>query len=118
MLKLSVSVDMTGVNKLSERMEEKKVLALVSNRAYFMAKPYTPWREGILYGSGGLSSKFSDGVLIYNTPYAKRHYYQPMNHNLSVAPKATDHWIDAMMEDHSADLAKFIEAAVVGGRSG
>lgn len=38
--------------------------------------PYVPFRTGTLKGSALIASRIGDGVVIYNTPYARRQYYE------------------------------------------
>ena len=47
---------------------------------------------------------YAAGILTWNTPYAARQYYEPMNHTTA---GTTDHWDQEMMKNDGDDLREF-----------
>ena len=43
-------------------------------------------------------------MLTWNTPYAARQYYEPMNHT---DPATTDHWDEKCQREDGDDLREF-----------
>ena len=67
-------------------------------------REYVPVEEGTLRGSAKLNSEFAAGELVWNTPYAARHYYVPMNHTEA---GTTDHWDEAFWSEHAEDMKAY-----------
>ena len=61
-------------------------------------------RESILRSSEPVNSDYGAGVLTWNTPYAARQYYEPMNHT---DPATTDHWDEKCRREDGDDLREF-----------
>ena len=53
---------------------QKAQFALSQEAARFI-DPYVPFDTGVLKNSVNQASKFDEGLLIYNTPYARRQFY-------------------------------------------
>lgn len=110
-----VEVDTPQLDRLADASRHADVVEEVSMRAEEMMRPYVPVQESILRDSAQLHSDFRAGEIIWSTPYAAKHYYVPMDHT-DPAGKATDHWDEAMMEEHGDELAEYAGLAYMGGR--
>ena len=53
---------------------QKAQFALAQEAARFI-DPYVPFDTGVLKNSVNQASKFDEGLLVYNTPYARRQFY-------------------------------------------
>lgn len=53
---------------------KKAQFALAQEAARFI-DPYVPFDTGVLKNSVNQASKFDEGLLVYNTPYARRQFY-------------------------------------------
>lgn len=47
----------------------------IAQKAASLIDQYVPFQSGELKGSVNTSSKFDEGLLVYNTPYARKQYY-------------------------------------------
>lgn len=110
-MSVSVEVVTDGLDALLSASERKRRQRLYAMRAAHLIKPYVPLEEGALRGSEALNSDYDHGVLTWNTPYAARHYHEPMNHT---AEGATDHWDEAMWRDHADEMESYAKALLMG----
>lgn len=107
--------------------------------------PYVPFWEGILAGSANTATEIGSGEVVYDTPYARYHYYgelygpnipivengvvvgfwsppekQPtgrqMEYSKEVNPLAGPYWFDRGMADHKDEVLK--EAQYAADRGG
>jgi hypothetical protein len=70
-----------------------------------LCEPYIPFRTGMLTRSGQVHTQIGSGLVIYNTPYATKMYYNPQyNFNLSFHPLAGAFWFARMKADHSQEI--------------
>lgn len=54
----------------------QKAQYAVAQKASTLIDPYVPFASGTLKNSvNGAASKFDEGLLVYNTPYARKQYY-------------------------------------------
>lgn len=53
----------------------QKAQYAVAQKAASLIDPYVPFDTGVLKNSVKLASKFDEGLLVYNTPYARKQYY-------------------------------------------
>lgn len=53
----------------------QKAQFAVAQKAALLIDPYVPFDTGTLKNSVNLASKFDEGLLVYNTPYARKQYY-------------------------------------------
>lgn len=103
---MSVIINTPGLDKLASQSEHTKRLEELSKRAAFMMRQYVPVEEGTLRASEQISSQYAQGMLIWNTPYAAKHYYVPMNHT---KPGTSDHWDEVFMRNDMEKLVKYAE---------
>lgn len=74
-------------------------------RVAFYARKYVPRDENTLRASEPLNSRYADGLLIWNTPYALKQYSVPMNHTTE---GTTDHWDEQVRKNHMGELKDYV----------
>ncbi len=85
------------------------VQAWIDNEVLRRCNPYVPMDTSMLNKSGILFTVLGSGQVIYNTPYARRHYYnQPLTDSLGRhygpstfqgAPMRGSHWFERMKNE-------------------
>lgn len=60
-------------------------------------EPYVPRDTGELIRSGVRNTEIGSGKVVYNTPYARRWYYEPAK--FQGAPKRGNYWFDRMCNE-------------------
>lgn len=83
---------------------ETAMIAAVSEQILDYADP--PVAEGTLRDSAFISSRPKEGVLIWNTPYAKKQYYTHKTKNM---------WAEKAVNSHKKELQKVAQNAFAGG---
>ena len=84
---------------------EKSLFAL-SSQILGDCNQYVKFDRGALESSSYASSRLSKGVLIWNTPYAKRQYWEIKT---SLTPGRTWKWCETAKKKHRADWQKLAE---------
>ena len=69
---------------------------------------YVPLETGTLKGSVNQASDFKEGLLVYNTPYARRQYYL---HEQGTDLHGGSYWGQNAIADHKDELEKFAHDA-------
>jgi hypothetical protein len=69
---------------------------------------FVPFQTGTLEKSAMESSRIGTGLVVYNTPYAKRQYYGEFEHGKNKHPQATRLWFEAAKAEN---LEKWIRIA-------
>lgn len=59
--------------------------------------PYVPRDNGILIDSGILNTVIGSGEVVYDTPYARRWYYEPAE--FQGAPTRGNYWVMRMLNE-------------------
>ena len=91
---------LTAANKRAQMWLDNEVLK--------DSTPYVPRRDGYLERSGIAGTKIGSGLLVYEIPYARAHYYGHFKHTLQAHPKATRLWFETAK---SINKAKWIAGA-------
>lgn len=65
---------------------------------------------GMLIMSSFIHSRLKDGVLIWNTPYAARQYYEIQTAYKDVNSKATWRWVEVAKQNHIAEWERQAQA--------
>ena len=68
-------------------------------------EPYVPILSGVLRDSGPLSTEIGSGLVEYNTPYARKQYYEN-NGGEGLAGRL---WFERAKADHLGDWADVVE---------
>lgn len=102
----SVTLHLDTLDKWASGAGHKEIQTEVAMRAALMMRRYVPVEESTLRASEAANSRYERGELIWNTPYAAKHYYVPMNHTTA---GTTDHWDEAFIKADGDALAKYVE---------
>ena len=73
--------------------------------------PYVPLDTGTLERSGKMSSDIGSGTVTWNTPYAKKQYYEGSSKGLR-----GERWFDRAKADHAEDWQDGV-AKILGGEN-
>lgn len=94
-----------------------KVQYAFSQKVAVTIDPYVPFDTGVLKNSVNQASDFKDGLLVYNTPYARKQYYlHEQGTGLHGAKGETErhrgsYWGQNAIADHKDELVKFAHNA-------
>lgn len=91
-----------------------RVQQFIDSEVLRRSDPYVPFRTGVLKGSGTRNTKLGSGQVIYQTPYAKRLYYNPQ-YKFEGAPLRGGYWFERMKADHRDSILRGA-AKLAGGR--
>ena len=108
---MRVTYDVGAIMPKVELMQ-KKALRAASEQALFDANFYAPQRYGILIGSSQAASDIDEGHLVWQTPYARRLYYENTNLSQHPNPNASHMWADVARDNHLDDWIKAAERAL------
>lgn len=97
--------------KCSEKAVEK-AQRFLDQEVIRTCAPYIPFDTGALESSGERSTKIGSGVVTWNTPYAKKQYYDGSSKGLRGA-----RWFDRAKADHEEDWKNGV-AEILGGENG
>lgn len=90
-----------------------KVQYALSQEAAKLIDSYVPFDTGTLKNSVNLASKYDEGLLVYNTPYARKQYYL---HEQGAGLHGDNrlrgsYWGQRAIADHKDELVKFAHNA-------
>ena len=103
---MSVTVNLSGLERMVSAGEQKRRQEEYARRAAFVMQKFVPRDENTLRASEPMNSKYAEGLLIWNTPYAATQYNVPMSHT---TPGTTDHWDEACWKAEGGNLLKYAE---------
>lgn len=100
--------------KLFGRMKqaEKKSMVSISNQILKDCNRYCKQDKGFLINSSLTSSKLELGVLIWDTPYARKQFFLPETRH-SVNSLARYMWTDYAKSKHKDQWAKMTKVAMI-----
>lgn len=84
----------------------KSTLEILSGEILNDCNEYCKEDSGILKASAMIHSDLPNGRLIWQTPYARRQYYEIQTAYKDVNPKATWKWCEVAKEKHQEEWAK------------
>lgn len=76
------------------------VQSFIDSECLRRCEPFTPKDSNDLIKSGTENTKIGSGLLVYNTPYARRWYYRPAH--FRGAPKRGNYWFTRMKNNGGA----------------
>ncbi len=109
---MTVIINVPQVDRLLDPRAQRMRQEEYAMRVAFVMRKYVPRDENTLRASEPLNSKYSAGLLIWNTPYAAKQYSVPMSHTM---PGTCDHWDEACSRNDMPDLIRYAEG-LFGGR--
>ena len=99
MIKMNVSVDLS---KLKPNMQKrmKKMQVILDTQVIKDSNYYAPQMDGALINSSLIASQIGSGILMWDTPYARKLYYNPgYNFSTDKNPNAQGLWFEAAKAD-------------------
>lgn len=75
---------------------------------------FVPFETGTLEKSAMENSKIGSGLVVYNTPYAKRQYYGKFDHAKNKHPHATRLWFEAAKAENLDKWIRIVQEIVKG----
>lgn len=110
MFKVDVKVDLSGVHRKIKTGKEKAQFAL-DTQVLKDSNYYIPKDRGTLETSSFYASKLGDGKLVWDTPYARRLYWNPQyNFSGDVNPNARGLWFEEAKSNKLSEWLKISEA--------
>lgn len=91
----------------------QKAQYALAQEAAKLIDSYVPFDTGMLKNSVNLASKYDEGLLVYNTPYARKQYYL---HEQGAGLHSDNrlrgsYWGQRAIADHKDELVKFAHNA-------
>ena len=114
-----VELDLSGLDSALDRRGlglGGEVQRFVDSEVLRLCEPYVPMDAGVLKTSGSVSTDIGSGEVIYETPYARKVYYDP-DLNFQGGPMRGALWAERMWVDHGDDIVQGA-AKIAGGRKG
>lgn len=90
-----------------------KVQQFIDSECIRLMDNYTPFQSGVLKGAANIQTTIGSGIIVQQTPYAKRWYYE--NANFNEAPRRGNKWFERMKQNHKSDILKGA-AAIAGAK--
>lgn len=97
--------DMAEVVRRLNIEEKGKVQQAIDSEVLRLCDPYVPLETSALRDSGISNTEIGSGLVIYRTPYARKQYYIPMEHE----EKRCAYWFEVMKNNGGKE--KILEAA-------
>ena len=116
-IKLDGNLDLKPSSEiLRERGIENngRVQKVIDSEVLRLCEPYVPLRDEPLIKSGTIHPKIGSGVVIYSTPYARRHYYRAAR--FRGAPKRGNYWFERMKKEGGKEKILRSAAATAGAK--
>lgn len=104
-----VSIDVTTHYDLGKMLSKSKsakakLQLIYSDQVLKDSNKYAPLRDGFLIASGFTHSNLTTGMLKWQTPYARRLYYNPQyNFSTDKNPLAGGLWFERAKKQHKGD---------------
>ncbi|MEK4003023.1 minor capsid protein [Bacillus sp. FSL K6-2822] len=109
MIRVNIRVDATAIEGKVIEATEQAQLAL-DEQVLKDSNFYIPKDTGEVERSGIRFSRPGEGHIEWNTPYARRIYYNPQyNFSTDVNPNARGLWFEAAKARHVMDWARIVE---------
>lgn len=112
-MKFNVSFEFKGSGQLlSERGLDGcgLVQRTIDSDILRLTEPYVPFDTGMLKDSGITATDIGSGVIVYDTPYARRQYYENKGNG-----RRGKLWFERMKADHRDEILRHA-AEVAGGK--
>ncbi|HFR3749372.1 minor capsid protein [Streptococcus suis] len=87
---VKVTVDLKGYDRKLSKANFQKGQFTMANQMLADMTPFVPFEEGALSGSGMVES--NGEILSWDTPYAKRWFFNDANFQTTFHPQATSRW--------------------------
>lgn len=118
-MKVDGRLELDGIDKIIARRHLEPfgaVQMFVDSEVLRLCEPRVPEDEGILIDSGTDLTVIGSGQVEYDTPYARRWYYEPAN--FQGAPAKGNYWFERAMKEGGADAILEGACKIAGARKG
>lgn len=103
----NVNIELNIVEQMKEKT--KKAQIALDNQIVKDSNYFVPEDTGNLQGSALLASPIGEGKIIWNTPYARRLYYNPQyKFSKDKNPHAQGLWFEAAKQSHKSNWIKLV----------
>jgi hypothetical protein len=75
---------------------------------------FVPFQTGVMERSAVESSEIGSGLVVYNTPYARRQYYGKFEHGKNKHPQATRLWFEAAKAENLDKWIRIVQEIITG----
>lgn len=111
---INVKSDLSGVYKAIER-KEKRMKEALGQQILKDSNYFAPQDTGLLIGSSVVSSNFQKLQLVWDTPYARRLYWNPQfNFSKDKNPNAQGKWYEAAKSMYLSEWVRMAEKVANG----
>lgn len=93
-----------------------RVQQFIDSEVLRRCDPYVPRDNGILIKSGTLNTVIGSGEVVWDTPYARRWYYEPAN--FQGAPQRGNYWFERMKNEGGREAILRGAAKLAGAKKG
>lgn len=95
-----IKIDFTGVQK-KVKSKKEKIRYAIAEQVRKDSNYYAPEDNGDLIESSTKASKLEDGIIIWDTPYARRMYWNPQyDFSKDKNPNAQGKWFEKAKSEH------------------
>lgn len=102
-MNFKVKFEMDSVDKIIAKRNLDNVQKFVDLEVLRKTDPYVPMDKGTLKSSGTRHTVIGSGNVKYQTPYARRMYYNP-SYNFQGSPMRGAYWFERMKTDHKQSI--------------
>lgn len=114
--KLNVEIDGKKTIKKHGLDEGGIVQQFIDSEVLRRCNPYVPRDNGALIDSGILNTDIGSGMVVWDTPYARRWYYESAE--FQGAPKRGNYWFERMKNEGGKEAILRGAAKLAGAKKG
>lgn len=110
---MAVHIDLSAMERRFGDTEAEKRQELFAMKTASLIRKYVPVEETPLRSSEPMNSEYKRGLLVWDMPYAAKHFYVPMNHSEA---GTGDHWDERLKGGDMNVLEDYARGLFGGGR--
>lgn len=118
-MKIDGRLELDSIDRIIEKRHLEpygKVQCYIDSEVLRLCEPRVPRDNEDLINSGADNTVEGSGQVVYNTPYARRWYYEPAD--FADAPTRGNYWFDRAMKEGGADAILEGACKIAGARKG
>lgn len=109
---VKVKTDFSGAFKKVKAKAERTQMIL-DQQIVKDSNFYAPFADGLLIGSSLIASEFGKGKLVWDTPYARKLYWNPeYNFSTDKNSKAGGKWFERAKSEHLSEWLQIAQSEV------
>ena len=117
-MKLRLELKAEDIKSKRGLQDKGKVQAFLDNEVIRLTEPYVPFDTGVLKTSPLIGTVLGEGKVVYNTPYARRQYYE--NRGFGTDGKKRGGlrnrlWFEVMKNNHKEAIVRSLQMIIDGG---